>query len=217
MKQVLQYKFLRTGLKSENGNFKWKLNKWEKIKGELKLCQTGFHSSVEPHDAFSYVQGEIIAVVECRGKYLKDDNKFCWEEQRIVKTYQWTKKDSVGLAIYSAELCLPNYEKLYKNKAPRLAIEAAKKWLRTGSEKGLLAAESAGSAAGSAAWLAAESAAWSARSAAWSAAESAARSAAESAAWSAWSAARSAWSAALNDVKQKCHDYVLMLLSKKEV
>ncbi len=53
----------------------------------------------------------------------------------------------------------------------------------------------------SAAWSAAESAA---RSAAWSAAESAARSAAESAAWSAaesaaWSAARSAAESAAND------------------
>ena len=178
MKPILQYKFLRTGLKSENGDFKWKLNKWEKIEGELDMCHNGFHSCIEPYDAFSYVQGEIVAIVECRGEHLEDENKCCWEEQRVIKTYKWTKKDSVRLAIYSAELCLPNYEKLYKDKAPRLAIEAAKKWLKTGSNKGLFAA-------GSAAW-----------SAAWSAAGSAARSAAESAARSAGSAAGSAESAA---------------------
>ena len=189
-KIIKQYKFLRTGLKSENGGFRWKLNKWEKIEGELGLCSNGFHSSEEPYDAFSYVQGEIIAIVECRGKFLKDDNKYCWEEQRVIKFYKWTKKDSVRLSIFSAEQCLKFYEKEYpKDLRPREAIEATKRWLKTGSKKGLAAAESA---ARSAAWSAAESSAWSA---AWSAARSArsARSAAWSAAESAaWSAARSA-------------------------
>ena len=152
-KIVKQYKFLRTGLKSENGGFKWKINRWEKVEGELGLCSNGFHSSLKPYDAFSYVQGEILAIVECRGKSLSDDNKYCWEEQRVIKTYKWTKKDSVRLSIFSAELCLKNYEKEYpKDLRPREAIEAAKKWLRTGSKKGLAAAESA-------AWSAARSAA----------------------------------------------------------
>ena len=177
-----RYKFLRTGLKSENGNAKWVKGKWKTIKGELDMCHKGFHCSIKPYDAFSYVQGEICAEVEVRGGHLSEENKEVWSEMRIVKTFRWTKKDSVRLAIYSAELCLPNYEKLYENKAPRLAIEAAKKWLKTGKSKGLSAAWSAAMSAESAA-MSARSAAWSARSAAWSA-----RSAAWSAAWSAMSA-----------------------------
>jgi hypothetical protein len=224
---IKQYKFLRTGLNSENGNLKWKTGEWQKVEGELDMCSRGLHSCKDPYDAFSYVQGEILAIVECRGEHLKDNNKYCWREQRVIKTYKWTKKDSVRLAIYSAELCLPNYEKLYKDKAPRLAIKAAKRWLKTGSRKGLAAAgsavESAVWSAGSAARSAAESAAWSAgsavESAVWSAGsavESAARSAesaVESAAWSAGSAARSAesagsavesaaWSAAIKKIQR---------------
>ena len=142
-KIIKRDKFLRTGLKSENGNIKWKVGQWKKFNGELKMCEAGFHCSVEPYDAFSFVQGEWLTEVEVRGESIKDENKQVWSEMRIVEKYKWTKEDSVGLAIYAAELCLPNYEKQYKDKSPRLAIEAAKKWLKTGSKKGLSAAESA--------------------------------------------------------------------------
>jgi len=127
------------------------------------------------------------------------------------------KEKSVRFAIFCADQCLSNFEKVYSDdERPREAVIAAKAWLLNPSDDvaesaAESAAWSARSAAESAAWSAAESAAESARSAAWSArsaAESAAwsaawsaRSAAESAAWrarsAAWSAARSAaWSAA---------------------
>ena len=151
------------------------------------MCQSGFHCSKTIYQAFSYVQGEHLALVEVAGKSIKDDDKEVWQKMRVVKTWRWTKRDSVALSVYAAGLVLKNYEKEYPNdKRPREAILTVKRWLRTGSRKGLSAAWSAESAR-SAAWSA-ESAA---RSAAWSA-ESAARSAARSAAWSAESAARSA-------------------------
>lgn len=131
-------------MKSENGNITWKLNEWEKIDGELEMCQVGFHSSKEPYDAFKYVQGEILAVVECRSEHLKDDDKYCWREQRVIKTYKWTKKDSLKLAIFSAELVLKNFEKKYPNdKRPREAIKAAKKVLSKDTAKNRSAAWSA--------------------------------------------------------------------------
>ena len=200
----IRYKFLHKGLKSENGGTKWEKGVWKHQDGELKLCGNGFHCSIEPYDAFSYVQGELLAKVEVKGKHLSDDNKECWSDMRVVKTYKWTKKDSLKLAIFSAELVLPNFEKEYPDDdRPRKAIEAAKKVLFHDTEKNRSSARSAWSSAGSSAWSAgsAWSAARSAGSAAWSAAwsaGSAARSAARSAwsAWSAWSSARSAGSAA---------------------
>jgi len=176
MKPARRWKFIRKGYKSENGTQKWRVGKWEKIDGELDMCHWGFHCSEKPYQAFTYVQGEILAEVECRGEHLAQEDKECWREQRVIRTYKWTKKDSVALAVYAAELVLPNYEKHYSDKVPREAIEAAKRWLKTGSTKRLRSAESAARSAGSAA----RSAAWSAESAAWSAArsaESAARSA----------------------------------------
>ena len=158
------YKFLREGLKSENGKCKWEIGKWKKVKS-IKMCEKGFHCSQTKYQAFSYVQGELLAEVEVRGKSQKQNDKEVWSEMRLIKVWKWQKKDSVALAIFSAEQCLKNFEKVYpKDKRPRQAIQAAKKWLKNPTEEN-------------------ESAAWSAESAAWSA-ESAARSA-----WSAESAA----------------------------
>ena len=149
-------------MRSKNGNQIWKLNKWVKVAGELDMCNRGLHACKEPYDAFSYVQGEILAQVECKGDHLSDDNKECWQEQRVIKTYRWTKKDSLRLAIFSAELCLKNFEKEYpEDKRPRDAIEAAKKVLFKDTVKNRSAAWSAAESAWSAARSAAESA-WSA-------------------------------------------------------
>jgi hypothetical protein len=223
MKIYKRYKFLREGLKSENGNLEWKIDKWNKAEGKLVMCSQGLHACKDPYDAFSYVQGEILALVECRGKHLTVGNKECWREQRVIKTYKWTKKDSLRLAIYSAELCLNIFEKMYpEDKRPREAIEAAKKVLFKDTAKNRSAADSTSSAAWSAesaARSAAWSAAWSAGSAAESAASSAAwsaGSAAESAASSAaWSAARSAADSTSSAAIKKIQKYFMKIVKEK--
>jgi hypothetical protein len=225
----MKYKFIRKGFKSENGNTKWKIGKWQKPIKDLVICERGYHCSKTIYQAFSYVQGEILCQVECKGKKLKGTDKEVWENQRVVRAWKWTKKDSVALAIYAAELCIENFEKAYfENKRPREAIEAAKKFLKYPTKANKKAARSAAwsarSAAKSAAWSA-----WSARSAAWSArsaAESAARSAVwseRSAAWSARSAAESAarsaarsavWSAAESAARSAARSAVINKISK---
>ncbi len=189
-----RYKFLKLKRKKIvsgfNNDFKWQIGTWYKIKGELEMCENGFHCSVKPLDALGYVAGEVLAIVEVRGKSERQDYKQCWSKMRIAKAYKWTKKDSVALSIYSAELVIKNYEKKYPDDdGPRKAIEAAKKVLESDTTKNRSAAWSAGSvgAATSAesAESAAGSAAESAESAAWSAAWSVgAAESAESAAWS---------------------------------
>ena len=155
------YKFLRTGLKSNSGNHKWEVGKWYK-EDTVDICNRGFHASKTPLQALGYVAGEIVAQVEVKGKSIIQDDKGCWSEMRIVKAWNWKKKDSVSLSIFSAELCLKNFEKYYPDdKRPREAIEAAKRVLADDTAKNRSAAWSA--------W----SAARSARSAAWSTAESA--------------------------------------------
>ena len=184
------WKVFKADLKSNNGNVKWELNKWNCCPDKLAMCQSGFHCSKRIIDAMEYTNCEGITRVEVKGKHLKQPDKQVWEYMRIIKVYDWKKEDSVSLAIFAAELVIKNFEKEYPDdKRPREAIEAAKKYLKGKISR---SAESAGSAARSA-WSAARSAesAWSAEST-WSAAESAAESA-----WSAWSAAGSARSARL--------------------
>ena len=231
---MILYKSLPKDRKPHGFNFK--LNKWHKIEGELEICKNGFHASKKIIDAMCYVDCEYIAKVEVRGESQKEDDKQAWSEMRILEWHKWTKKDSVSLAIFAAELVLKNFEKEYpEDMRPREAIEAAKKVLKSDTAKNRSAAWSA---TGSAAWSAksaAKSAAWSAKSAAESArlagsAAWSAKSAAESArlagsaksarlAWSARSAAWSAKSAAESArlaaglaglaVMNKCHKFVI--------
>ena len=176
-----RYKFLglKNGkIKSKNGNCYWDIGKWKKLDEELLLCKQGFHCSKKPVDAFYWVAGEVLAIVEVNGKSIIDADKECYEEMRIARAYRWTKKDNVALAIYSAELVLENYEKIYPNdNRPRKAIEAAKKVLKIDNVKNRAAAE----AAAWAAWSAAEAVAWATR-AAWTAEATRAARAAEAAA-----------------------------------
>jgi len=202
-----RYKFLRTGYKSENGDHKWKVGKWYEYDGDIEMCESGFHCSKGIYQAFSYVQGEILAEVEVAGKHEVQDDKEVWEKMRVVRSWKWTKKDSVLFAIFAARLVLKNFEKEFPcDDRPRKAIEAAEVYAKNPTEKNREAAESAAWAAESAAWAAesvTESAwatAWvtakSAAEAAW-AARSTARSATRSTAWAAaWAATRSAvWAA----------------------
>lgn len=135
--------------------FKFKVGEWYK-EDNIKIYERGFHASKRAIDAMGYVPCEVLAIVEVKGKSEKEKDKECWSEMRIVKTYKWTKKDSVSLAIYSAELVIDIYEKQYPDDdRPRKAIEAAKKVLKNDTKENRDAARSAESAAESAAWSAA--------------------------------------------------------------
>jgi len=186
------YKFLRLIdnkiVSGYNNDFVWEIDKWYQAKGKLSICNNGFHCNEKPLDALDYVAGEIIAEVQTDGESIIDSNKQRWRKMKIVKAYNWTKKDSVALAIFSAELVLDIFEKQYPGDLrPRNAIKAAKKVLKNDNEKNRSAARSAalaaGSAEGPAAWSAAWAAIWSAGSAwaAWSETWIAAGSAAKSA------------------------------------
>ena len=89
------YKFLRTNLKSENGRIKWQFGQWQKFEGKLEMCKSGFHCSLEPYDAFSYVRGEILAEVEVRGESIKQDDKQVWSEMRVLKAWKWNKFEDI--------------------------------------------------------------------------------------------------------------------------
>ena len=204
------WKFLRLKdgkIVSEHDGSEWAIGVQRSVLAPVQECK-GLNCSQLITDAMGYVQGEILAEVEISGVQMVGDDKITCEHMTLIRAWKWTKKDSVALSIYAAELVIENFERQYPNdRRPREAIEAAKAWIINpceSTESAARSAESAAWSAESAAWSAAwsaESAAWSARSAAWSAAwsarsaESAAWSA-ESAAWSAESAARSAESAA---------------------
>src|ERR1035437_3683174 len=178
---------------SNHGNTIWLIGEWQHVDGEMKACNNGLHCSKKIYEAFSYVQGEVLAKVEVKGEHHDENDKSAYSDMRIIKAYRWTKKDSVALGIFSAELCLKEFEKLYPDdKRPREAIDAARAVLAHDTAKNRYAAKYAGSAgyaAGSAGY-AAGSAGYAARSAGY-----AAGYAAESAGYAARSAGYAAESA----------------------
>ena len=123
-----------------------------------------------------------------------------WANWLIVRVMN--QKQRVQYAVFAAELVLQNFESEFPHdNRPKMAIEAAKRYLKNQTQKNKTAARSAAESAARSADSAdsaesadsADSAAWSADSAAWSAGSawnatwSAARSAAESADSAAWS------------------------------
>ena len=135
MKTKKLYKFLRTGLGSNSGNHTWKIGEWYE-EDKVSICNRGFHASKTPLQALGYVGGEILAEVFVRGKSEIQKDKECWSEMKINKAWNWTKKDSVELSIFAAELRLENFEKLFPDdKRPREAIEVARKVLKDDTEE----------------------------------------------------------------------------------
>jgi len=209
------YKFLN-GMKSEHGGHKWKKDEWYTVKGELKMCENGFHASEYIQDALGYVQGDTLAVVEVDGEHIEGKDKKCWERMRVVKTYDWTKIETLKLAIYSAK-----QPKEYFDGDKRIiqdCIYAAKKILneyeegRDPSEGMIESVRSAESAARSAARSACSAESELSALSATRSAASAARSATRSAASAALSAARSAEWSAKSAVKKEIHEYCLEIL-----
>lgn len=147
---IYRWKFLRKvdgKIKSENGKLTWQIGKWKTHRGKLEMCKSGLHCSKGVYQAFSYIQGEVLAKVECGGKSIIQKDKEVYSKMKIVEAYKWQKKDSVSLAIYAAKLVLPIFEKKYpKDKRPRKAIQVAVRYLKSPTEKNRLATWAAGAA-----------------------------------------------------------------------
>ena len=180
MKTIKGYKFIKSDMKSKNGNHTWELGKWYKHEGEIKMYEYGFHACKKPHEAMTFIYGDRFFMVEARGKIISSkegDARFVSSKMRLVKELP-LKEISVKYACASARMCLKNFQKQFPDdKRPEEAIQAAEDYMNKKIDfkelkEKLSAAESAESAVESAEWSAksaARSTAWSARSAAESA------------------------------------------------
>ena len=202
VKYETAFHFLRADLTAGFGaEPPWKRGERREIKGDIALCERGYHSAPSWYDALQYAPGPVACIVQIGGQIERDDTKAVSQVRKLVR-YKNVERELRLFAISEARWALLAERKAGREPDKRSweALRVARLYAAgkaTAAQLG--AAESATwsaarSAAESATWSAARSAARSAaESAAWSAAESAARSAAESAARSAaWSAAESA-------------------------
>lgn len=102
------------------------------------------------------------AIEWAKGKSLFESWLKCERSEWMLWYYgrnKPVKKICVEISIFTARLCMDNYESLFPNDdRPRMAIESAEKYVKNPSAKNKKAARSAAFAAWSAAWSAAESA-----------------------------------------------------------
>ncbi|MBU2177439.1 MAG: hypothetical protein KJ556_20295, partial [Gammaproteobacteria bacterium] len=105
---TILWKSLRVGIKSSYDGSKWVIGEWRTLdKPPTEECK-GFNASQKILDAMSYVSMEVLAQVEVGGKIIEGLDKWTCERMRIVKAWEWTKEESVRLAVFSAELVLEN-------------------------------------------------------------------------------------------------------------
>ena len=146
------YRFVKENLKSEHGDIQWAPGEWQKREGKLSLCENGLHASQKPLDSLNYVFGTRWFECEARGKILKDTDKFCASEMRLLQ--EIPKDVLIQFAIECARKALPIFERQYYDKRPRKAIRVAQAYLKNPSD----AAHAATRAASDAAYAASDAA-----------------------------------------------------------
>ena len=126
------YRFVTENLESEHGNIQWVVGEWQECKGKLSLCKNGLHASEKPIDSLAYIFGTRWFECETRGEILKDTDKFCASEMRLVR--EISKEVIIQFATDCAKKVLPFFEKQYPDdKRPRKAIDKAQAYLKNSS------------------------------------------------------------------------------------
>jgi hypothetical protein len=201
MSNKRRWKFLNQddsgAIKSAHGDLTWTVGKWEHVDGRIEACINGLHCSERIREAFSYVQGSVLARVEVKGDVDAEQDKAAYSDMRIIKAYRWSKEDSVALAVFAAELVIGIFEKHRPDDdRPRKAIEAAKAYLANPDDAHASASASAYAASASASAYAASAYAYAANASANAAAYAAnAASAYAASAYAAYAYAASAYAA----------------------
>jgi hypothetical protein len=157
---------------------------WLEHKGEIAICASGLHASLNPFDALQYAPGPVLCLVEVDGVEEKHNDKLVCRRRKIV-----ARMDATEMLCYFARMQAVSV--IDEWDAPDVVCD----YLMTGDKSLRDAAwdatwdaawDAARDAARKAVWAAAWGAAWdAARDAAWAAARYAARDAARKAAWNA--------------------------------
>ena len=197
------YRFVKENLKSEHGDIQWAPGEWQKCEGKLSLCETGLHASQKPLDSLNYIFGTRWFECEARGKILKDSDKFCASEMRLLQ--EIPKGVLIQFAIDCARKVLPVFEKEYpNNKQLRKVVKAAELYLKNPNALTCDAARTAYEASEAACTASAARATWAAYDAsqadsttraAWAARAARAAYTASTAYYASYAASEAAWAA----------------------
>ena len=79
------YHFLRDDMTAGSGNEPpWQLGEEREIKGEIRLCERGYHSSPTWFDALSYAHGNMACIVEVSKPISKDEDIQVSRKRKLI-------------------------------------------------------------------------------------------------------------------------------------
>ena len=129
---------------------------WLEYVGDIRICESGYHASVEPFDALQYAPGGKLCLVECDDVVAQQSDKLVCRRRRIVARFDATEFLWEAARAWALEVA-------HLLAAPPVVIE----YLQTGDESKRASANAAARASATyAAWAAARGAAWDAANAA---------------------------------------------------
>ena len=160
------YHFLKADMTAESGQEEpWVIGEKRSIKGEIALCERGYHSAPTPWEALTYAPGPMLCEVQVARPVAKDRDKQVSRTRLLIAAVDVTSILH-EFACGCAEDVLPLFEQSHPHDSrPRKAIETKRRWLRgEATDQELAAARAAArgaarAAAGDAAWGAARAAA----------------------------------------------------------
>ena len=132
---LVGWKFLRRGQKgkpvSHFDGSPWVVNEWRKQEGNLTKGVLGLSCSPTITQAIMFVQGEILAEVEHDNEFLvSSEGHTTSRAMRILRTWEWNRKDSVKMVLNAAKRVLPIFESSYPDDyEPHTNIAAVGRWL----------------------------------------------------------------------------------------
>ena len=137
-----------TGDKLRDGSPLPRKGRWLTYSGEVKMCESGLHASLEPFDALQYAPGARLHLVELADVVNQQSDKVVARKRKIIASIDATK-----LLRYFARIQAVSCLDAWTDNPPDVVLD----YLMTGDES--IQAAAAESAARSAAESAARSAA----------------------------------------------------------
>ena len=112
-------------------DFQYKIGETYVHEGEIKACESGFHSCQYPLDIFNYYNpcSSVFAEVECSGKVSKEDSDSKVASERIILKRELSVSELIAAAIeYTTSNCvdgLSNYMTGYQAASSATGDQAA--------------------------------------------------------------------------------------------
>jgi hypothetical protein len=115
-KVTVGWKFVKGSMRSAHGRTLWNLGEWQEIRGQLVMCEHGFHAAPTVLDSFRWVWGTRLFKVEAKGNIVRSGDKFVASQMRLVREVDIHRfiKDAILRVVSLARRKFSGNDKLFR-------------------------------------------------------------------------------------------------------